>query len=338
MRRGTLTRLVVSTYPRTNRSTPTPPAWPANRLADQVVDVRERVGDIAELQRQQILLRFAAEGLFDASDVAHQLDGLVVADVVQPIRRLARARVGIITVPRGIRSCDAVRRVHHALRDVIDEREVAAVIAVVEDVDRLAGQDVLREQEQRHVGTTPRPVHREEAQSRHRQFVEIGVRVRHQLVRLLGRGVERQRMIDILMHGERHLRIRAVHRAGRRVDEMLGAVVPAAFEDVGEADDVAVDVRERILQRVAHARLRCEVNHASELLPREQLLHARPVREIQLDEAEVRPLPQLREPRFLKRDVVVVVEVVEPDDFVAALQRFAPCESRNPAAPVRETS
>ena len=95
----------------------------------------------------------------------------------------------------------------------------------------------------------------------------------------------------------------------------------AAFEDVREADDVAVDVGKRILQRVAHAGLRREVNHALELLAREQLRHPRPVGEIQLDEAEVRPLPQLREPRLLQRDVVVVVEVVEPDDFVAALQQ-----------------
>ena len=82
------------------------------------------------------------------------------------------------------------------------------------------------------------------------------VGVRHQLVRLLGRGVERQRMIDVLVHGERHLRVRAVHRAGRGVDEVLDAVVPAAFEHVREADDVAVDVGVRILQRVAHAGLR----------------------------------------------------------------------------------
>ena len=43
----------------------------------------------------------------------------------------------------GLPVADAVAGAHHALRDVVDVGEVAAVVAVVEDVDRLAGEDVL---------------------------------------------------------------------------------------------------------------------------------------------------------------------------------------------------
>jgi hypothetical protein len=42
-------------------------------------------------------------------------------------------------------------------------------------------------------------------------------------------------------------------------------VVAAAFENIGEADDVAVDVGVRILQRVANTGLRGQVNDLVEL-------------------------------------------------------------------------
>ena len=161
---------------------------------------------------------------------------------------------------------DPVAGAHDALGDVVDVGEVAAVMPVVEDVDRPAGEDVAREQEQRHVGPAPRAVDGEETQPRHGQRIELGIGVRHELVGLLRRGVERQRVIDVLVDGERHPRVGAVHRAGRGVDEMRDAVVPASLEDVRGADHVAVDVGEWILDRIAHAGLGAEVDHALELL------------------------------------------------------------------------
>ena len=54
----------------------------------------------------------------------------------------------------------------------------------------------------------------------------------------------------------------------------------------------------------------------------EQLRHARAVGEIELDEAEARRgFSSDREPRLLEPDVVVVVEVVEADHLVAALEQ-----------------
>ena len=85
--------------------------------------------------------------------------------------------------------------------------------------------------------------------------------------------------------------------------------------------DVAVDVRERVLDAVAHAGLRAEVDHAREFLGGEQLRHAVAVGEIELDELEVSVALEDGEPRVLQRDVVVLVEIVEPDDLVAALEQ-----------------
>ena len=73
-------------------------------------------------------------------------------------------------------------------------------------------------------------------------------------------------MVDVLVHRERHLGVRAVDRARRGVDEVLDPMVAAALEDVRRADHVRVDVGERVLQRVANARLRAQVHHPIELL------------------------------------------------------------------------
>ena len=102
---------------------------------------------------------------------------------------------------------------------------------------------------------------------------------------------------------------------------MLDAVVAAAFEDVQEADDVAVDVDVRILDRIAHAGLRREVDDAAEFLGRKQRLHAAAIGQVELYEAEI-PLPlQYLEARGLEARIVVVVEIVEADDLIAAREQ-----------------
>src|SRR5439155_12044032 len=99
-------------------------------------------------------------------------------------------------------------------------------------------------------------------QSRDGKSKEVRIRVRHQLVRFFCRGIKRQRMIDIVVLGERLLTVRAVDGARRCEDEMLDAVITAALEDVEESVDVARGVRVRIDERVTDARLRGEMNDA----------------------------------------------------------------------------
>jgi hypothetical protein len=64
--------------------------------------------------------------------------------------------------------------------------------------------------------------------------------------------------------------------------------VAAAFEDVHEADEVAVHIGVRILQRIAHAGLGGQVDDAVELLGGEERFHAGAVGDVQFHEAEVR--------------------------------------------------
>ena len=118
--------------------------------------------------------------------------------------------------------------VHHprdGLGDILDIGEVALHPTVVEDLDRLAGQDRLREQNRRHLRSAPRSIDREEAQPGGRQAEQVAVGVRHQLVRALGRGIEADRVIDAVVRGERLPAVRAVDRAGRGINEMWRLLV-----------------------------------------------------------------------------------------------------------------
>ena len=85
------------------------------------------------------------------------------------------------------------------------------MLAEVEDVDRLAFDDLFREQKKRHVGPAPGPIYRKETQTRDRQPIEVRVGMRHQFVGFLARGIKVERMIDIVMDAERHPCVGTVH-------------------------------------------------------------------------------------------------------------------------------
>jgi hypothetical protein len=126
-------------------------------------------------------------------------------------------------------------------------------------------------------------------------------------------------MIGDAVHRERHVGVGPVYRAGRGVHKVLDAIVPAAFEHVQRAADVAAHVGVRILQRVAHARLGCQMHHPREFLAGEELRHGRVVGKIELDGAELRR-GEAPEARLLESHVVVVIEVIESDDLVAGIE------------------
>src|SRR6266508_2797686 len=222
----------------------------------------------------------------------------------------------------------------HPLRDVVHVGEVALHPAVVEHLDRLALEDRLREQHGRHVGPSPWPVDGEEPESGRRDVEQVRVGVRHQLVRLLGRGVEADRAVHVVGDGERNLGVSAVDGARGRVDEVPDRMMPAAFEDAEERGDVRVDVRVRVLERVADARLRGEVDDGVGAGGREQPLCSGAVGEIDLLEREAALRLEQREPAALQGDVVIGGEGVHPDDLVAAVEQpLRDVEAHEPCCP-----
>ena len=155
---------------------------------------------------------------------------------------------------------------HHVLNtdnafdDIIDVGEIALHLAIVEDLDGHAGQYRLGEQEQGHIGPAPGAVHGEEAQAGHGVAAQVVEGVADHLAGLLAGRVQAHRVVHAVVLGKRHHRVAALHAAAAGIHQVLHTVVAAAFEHVHEADDVAVDVGVRVLQRIAHAGLRRQMD------------------------------------------------------------------------------
>lgn len=127
--------------------------------------------------------------------------GRVVADVVDGIGGLGKTVLASLAL--GSLGHDA----HHALDDVVDVCEVALAVSVVEDLDRVAFEELVGEAEVCHVGTAGGTVDGEETQAGGGYVVELAVGVRHKLVALLGGGVEGDGIVYLVIGGVRHFLI-----------------------------------------------------------------------------------------------------------------------------------
>lgn len=265
------------------------------------------------VRRQHALLHQHA---LQRVDEVEQVLGVRVADVVDAVSGERQTVLAHLHLGRGVHYAP------HALYDVVDVGEVAAAVTHVEDLDGVAAAQLLGEAEVGHVGPAHGAVHGEEAQSGRRDGVELGVGGGHELVGLLGGGVERHRRVHAVLLGERHLLVAAVDRAGACVDEVLDRVVTAGLEDVEEPDEVALEVGARVLDGVAHARLGGEVHHDVEAVLGEQALNEGGIAQVAAHEGEAAVcvgLGQHAQAGVLDTGVVVAVEVVETDDNVIGL-------------------
>lgn len=249
-------------------------------------------------------------------DEVEQILGVRVADVVDAVRGERQPVLAHLHLGRGVHDAP------DALDDVVDVGEVAAAVAHVEDLDGVAAAQLLGEAEVGHVGPAHGTVHGEEAQAGRRDGVELGVGGGHELVGLLGGGVERHRRVHAVLLGERHLLVAAVDRAGAGVDEVLDRVVAAGLEDVEEADEVALEVCAGILDGVADTGLGGEVYHDVEAVLREQALDEGGIAQVATHEGEAAVgvgLGQHAQARVLDAGVVIAVKVVEAEDCVIGL-------------------
>ena len=101
---------------------------------------------------------------------------------------------------------------------------------------------------------------------------------------------------------------------------MFDVMVPASFQYRHRPEHIAVDVGERVLDTVADPGLGAEMNYAFELLGGKQIRDRVAIREVELHKFKLRPLFKNIQARVFERDVVVLAEIVEADDFVTALQ------------------
>lgn len=128
-------------------------------------------------------------------------------------------------------------------------------------------------------------------------------------------------MIDIVMHREWHARICAIHRTGRGIHQVLDAVMAAAFQDVHKTQQVGIDVSVRIFQRVTHPCLRSQIHDALRLIANEYILHRCPVMYPGADLGKTVVSADTRQTCFLQVYIVIVVDVIDANYLVAALQQ-----------------
>src|SRR5438552_12547010 len=93
-------------------------------------------------------------------------------------------------------------------------------------------------------------------------------------------------MIDVVMLGERLPGVQAVDRTARREHDVLDIRVPGTLQDVLKAEDVALDVREWILYRIANSGLCGEMDDPPGASLAKESGHLRPVCHIEQDELE----------------------------------------------------
>lgn len=159
----------------------------------------------------------------------------------------------------------------------------------------------------------------------------MAVAVGHELIGFFGSCVQANGVVDRVCDGKGYFGVSAVHAGAAGIYEVLHAVVAAGFEHVAKADEVALDVGLRVGERVAHAGLRGQVNDALGLLSSKDGHQACCVCHVGFDEAELLPGAQLLQPGFFEGGIVVVVEVVQANDFVAACQQYECCVHANKA-------
>ena len=236
-----------------------------------------------------------------------QVLGLAASDVIDCVRRNRQA------VFTRLLFGGFLHHAEDALHDVIDVGEVAAAVAVVINLDSFATQQLVSEAKISHIWTTGRAIDGEEAKARGGDVVELAVAMGHELVALLGGGIKAHGIVHTVIRRERHLLVAAIDAGAAGIDQMLNGIVTAGFEDVVEANDVALDIDIWILDAISHTGLGGKVDHNIEVVFLEELIDKLAVGNGALHEviAYSRLLTaylfEFAEPVLLQRDLVITV-------------------------------
>src|SRR6267154_2396364 len=102
---------------------------------------------------------------------------------------------------------------------------------------------------------------------------------------------------------------------------MPAFVVPAAFQHIDETLKIRVHIGVRMIDRMAHAGLRRQMNDLGKSVSGKQLTRCVPIREIGVHETEPRIAAQYAQSRLLQDRVVVAVEAVQTYDVAALRQQ-----------------
>ena len=126
-------------------------------------------------------------------DTNPKILGLIITDIIYFIWR-DRESIGSIALFR-----DVLHHSNYPFHDIINESKIALAVAVVENLYRIALYEFIGKTEICHIGTTGRTIDGEEAETGGWYVVEFAVGMCHQLVALLGGGIEANRIIHLIV-------------------------------------------------------------------------------------------------------------------------------------------
>jgi len=151
------------------------------------------------------------------------------------------------------------------------------------------------------------------------ETVGTGKHVRVQLVHVLGHGVGRQGLADVLFD-LRQRRMVAVSGAGRRIDERLHLRIAGGDQHVQEAADVHLVGGDRVFQRTRHGAQRRLMQHEVDAF--NGAAASVQVANIAFHEGKARPLlGRDRGTHFIQIALVTGCEVVQARDGLVQLQQ-----------------
>lgn len=244
-----------------------------------------------------------------------QVFGVLIANVIHRIRRDGQTILAVFLFRR------ALHHPNHALHDVIDVGKVPLAVAIVENLDGLALEELIRKAKVGHIRPPGGAIDREEPQTRGGNVVELTVGVGHQLVTLFCGSVEGHGVIHLVLGRVGHLLVGSVNAGRGRIHQMLHGVVAAGFQDVIEADEIALDVGIGVGDGVANASLGRQIHYNFRVKFGENVVNGIPVGDVTLNERPggFRVLRgagfNLCQPPVLDGHIVIVVQVVDTHNF-----------------------
>ncbi len=135
-----------------------------------------------------------------------EIFGGVVADVIYLVRGDGQSVLAVLLLG------GVLHDAHHSLHDVVDIGEVALAVAIVENLYGFAFHQLVGEAKVSHIGTAGGAIDSKEAQAGRGNVVELRVGMGHQLVALLGGGIEAHGVVHLVVCRIRHLLVAAIDR------------------------------------------------------------------------------------------------------------------------------
>src|SRR5258705_13913774 len=103
---------------------------------------------------------------------------------------------------------------------------------------------------------------------------------------------------------------------------MRGPMMPASLKNIQEAQQIPFNISMRVLNGITQACLCGEIHHIIKFKICKYFLDTGTIVQIPLYKSKVLISSQKLKPRFLQIDIIIVIEVIQPNDPILLSQKF----------------